>query len=140
MNTHEHLHREHENQGSSDRFFGLTFFAVLLLLSLWPLVKGRDINLFLLATAFAFLVAALAFPRLLAPLNKLWLQFGALLHSMTSPVILGVMFFLVITPIALLVRLTGKDLLHLRLDRQARTYWVPRDPPGPAKRSLDKQF
>jgi hypothetical protein len=140
MSSHESIDRQHEIKESSDRFFGLTFFVFFLVVALWPLLGGRPVRSIALGLALVFLAVSLLHPVLLAPLNRLWLKFGALLHSLTSPVILGVMFFLVITPIGLIMRLFGKDLLRLKHDPEARTYWIRRDPPGPEKQSLDKQF
>jgi hypothetical protein len=141
MSAHEDLSRSDTPvQQSSDRFFGLTFFALFLLLGLWPLLRGGSPHLALLAIAAGFLGVALVAPALLGPLNRLWLKFGALLHAITSPIILGVMFFLVITPIGLLMRLVGKDFLRLRFDPSASSYWLRREPPGPEKTSLTRQF
>lgn len=140
MSSHENLERQHEVKGSSDRFFGLTFFVVFLIIALWPLLWGNPIRLAALGVALAFLALSLVYPALLAPLNRLWLKFGALLHSITSPIILGVMFYLVITPIGLLMRLTGKDLLRLKFDPDSPSYWIRREPPGPDKNSLHRQF
>ena len=88
----------------------------------------------------AFLAAALVWPGVLAPLNRLWTRFGLLLHRLVSPLVLGVMFFLVITPMGLVMRALGKDPLRLQRDRAARTYWIDRQPPGPAPDSLNNQF
>ena len=79
-------------------------------------------------------------PALLAPLNRLWTRFGALLHRVVSPIVLGFMFFVVITPMGLVRRMLVKDPLRLRFDRQAGSYWVPRQPPGPPPQSLTNQF
>ena len=76
----------------------------------------------------------------LALLNQWWTKFGALLHQIVSPIALGILFFLVITPIALLMRILGKDSLRMRLDPEAKTYWIKRDPPGPDADSLKNQF
>lgn len=141
MSAHEDLSRNDAPVAqSSDRFFGLTFFVVFGLIGLWPLLGGHGPSLVFLGIAGVFLAVSLVAPGLLAPLNRLWLKFGALLHTLTSPVILGAMFFLVIMPIGLAMRLFGKDFLHLRLDPTAETYWIPRTPPGPERNSLDKQF
>ena len=83
---------------------------------------------------------SLIVPRWLAPLNRLWLKFGELLHRITSPIILGIMFFGVITPVGWLMRRTGKDLLRMKFDREAPSYWIKREPPGPDKTSLKRQF
>jgi hypothetical protein len=87
-----------------------------------------------------FLAAALLRPALLAPLNRLWTRFGLLLHRIVSPVVLGIMFFAVITPMAWIRRALGNDPLRLRFDREARTYWVDRQPPGPPPETLTNQF
>ena len=140
MSSHENLDRQHEVKGSSDRFFGLTFFVVFLLIALWPLFLGRPLRPAALGISLVFLAVSFVYPVLLAPLNKLWLKFGALLHSITSPIILGVMFYLVITPIGLLMRLAGKDFLRLKPDPDSPSYWIRREPPGPDKNSLNRQF
>ena len=140
MSSHENLERQHEVKGSSDRFFGLTFFAFFLLIALWPLFWGRPLRPTALGISLAFLAVSFMKPAVLGPLNKLWLKFGALLHAITSPIILGVMFYLVITPIGLLIRVTGKDPLRLKFEPSSETYWIPRTPPGPEKNSLHRQF
>ena len=83
---------------------------------------------------------AVFLPRVLRPLNLLWFKFGLLLHHIITPVVLGLMFYTVFTPIGLWMRLAGKRPLHLRFDPAARTYWMPRDPPGPAAESFKNQF
>ena len=93
-----------------------------------------------LVVAAAFGGFALAAPGVLAPLNKLWLKFGLLLHHIINPLVMGLLFFGVITPMALIVRLLGKDLLRLRFDAQAKSYWIPREPPGPAPDTMRHQF
>lgn len=140
MQTHEDLSRAQTVKASSDRFFGLTFFVVLLVIALWPLLSQGAVRPVALGIALAFLAVSLAAPAWLAPLNRLWLKFGELLHRITSPIILGVMFFGVITPVGWLMRLAGKDLLSLKFDRSASSYWVRREPPGPEKSSLKQQF
>lgn len=141
MSTHEDLSRKDENQKqSSDRFFGLTFFVFFLIIALWPLLRHGPVRLTALGLAISFLAVSLIAPALLGPLNRLWLKFGVLLHSITNPLILGVMFYLVFTPFGLVMRLAGKDLLRLKLDPNRSSYWIKREPPGPAKNSLNKQF
>lgn len=141
MSAHEDLSRKDENQKqTSDRFFGLTFFAVFLIIALWPLLSRQPVRWAALGLALAFLVVSLVAPSVLGPLNRLWLKFGELLHRVTSPIILGVMFFLVITPIGFLMRLAGKDLLRMKIDRDCSSYWIRREPPGPEKSSLKRQF
>ena len=93
-----------------------------------------------LVVAAAFFLAALALPRILAPLNRVWLRFGLVLHACISPVIMGLVFYATVTPIGLVRRLLGKDPLRLRLDRDAVTYWIERDPPGPTPDTMPRQF
>lgn len=140
MQTHEDLSRAQTVKKSSDRFFGLTFFVVFLILALAPLLWLGTIKPIALGIALAFLAVSLVVPAWLAPLNRLWLKFGELLHRITSPVILGIMFFGVITPVGWLMRLAGKDLLRMKFDRDAPSYWIRREPPGPDKTSLKRQF
>lgn len=140
MQTHEDLSRAQTVKKSSDRFFGLTFFAVFLILALWPLLAQGPVRPIALGIALAFLAVSLIVPKWLAPLNRLWLKFGELLHRITSPIILGIMFFGVITPVGWLMRRAGKDLLRMKFDREAPSYWIKREPPGPDKTSLKRQF
>jgi hypothetical protein len=140
MQTHEDLSRSQTIKTSSDRFFGLTFFVVCLIIALWPLLWRGSIQPIALGIALAFLAVSLIAPAWLAPLNRLWLKFGELLHRITSPIILGIMFFGVITPVGWLMRLAGKDLLRMKFDRDAPSYWIRREPPGPDKTSLKRQF
>ena len=93
-----------------------------------------------LIVAAAFLAAALFRPALLAPLNRLWSRFGLLLGRVTNPIIMGLVFFLLITPMALILRLRGNDPLRLRLALHAKSYWIERTPPGPTPASMTEQF
>lgn len=127
-------------QIGSERSFGLVFAAVFTIVALWPLKAGGDVRLWALALAGAFLVVALAAPKLLKPLNLVWFKFGLLLHKIMSPVIMGLLFFVTVTPIGLLMRATGKDPMRLKRDPAATSYWITRDPPGPAPDSMKNQF
>lgn len=141
MSAHEDFSRQDENpKQSSDRFFGLTFFVVFLIIGLLPLLSRGSVRPPALGIALAFLAVSLVAPAVLGPLNRLWLKFGALLHRITSPILLGVMFFGVITPIGFLMRRAGKDLLRTKFDPQCTSYWIRREPPGPEKSSLKRQF
>jgi Saxitoxin biosynthesis operon protein SxtJ len=91
-----------------------------------------------LSTAFA--AAAAVRPHLLAPLNRLWLKLGLLLHRVVTPAIMGLLFYLVITPMGLVMRLRGTDFLRLRRDPRAQSYWIVRTPPGPAPETMKNQF
>jgi len=138
---HELTHKySAEIKNSSDRAFGLVFSAVFTLISLYPLIGGGAIRVWSLAAASLFLALALSAPSVLSHANQLWTKFGELLHHIVSPVALGIVFFLAVLPIGLLMRLFGKDPLRLKIDRNASSYWINRDPPGPAAESLNNQF
>lgn len=138
--THEILTREETVKGSSDRSFGLTFAAVALILAGIWFWRERAAWPYALAVAAIFAVLALAAPQVLAPLNRVWLKIGLLLHRVVNPIVMGLLFFGCITPMGVFMRLLGKDLLHLRFDRQATSYWISREPPGPAPDSMRNQF
>ena len=138
--AHESYERQEDVQGGSNRSFGLVFAVFFAIVGLVPLISGRGVRGWALGVAALFLALALIYPALLAPLARLWMKFGLLLHRIVSPIALGIMFFLVITPMGLLMRLFGKDPLRLRFDRSADSYWIPRDPPGPSPESFKDQF
>jgi len=93
-----------------------------------------------LLIAAAFFLAALAAPRVLSPLRRLWLRIGLLIHTCMSPIILGLVFYTTVTPMGIVRRLLGWDPLRLRFDRDAVTYWIERHPPGPAPDTMPRQF
>jgi hypothetical protein len=138
--THESFDRELVSEGSSDRSFGLVFTAFFALVGVWPLVHKRPLRPWALFVSAAFLLVALAFPRVLHPLNLLWTRFGRLLSKVTNPIITGLMFYVIFTPAGLLLRLFGKDLLRLKYDRSAPSYWIRRDPAGLIPESMRNQF
>ena len=137
---HESYERSEDVHGSSDRSFGIVFAVVFCVIGLLPLAFGGGARLWSLGVGVAFLLVAVVAPAVLAPLNRLWLRFGLLLHRIVSPLVLGIMFFVVITPMALVMRALGKDLLRLRFDRAAASYWIDRTPPGPPPESMKDQF
>lgn len=138
--AHEDLTREEHVEGSSDRSFGFVFAVVFVVIALWPLWHGGGLRWWSLCVAGAFVVIAMAVPRILAVPNRLWLKLGLLLGKIVSPIALGVLFYLVFVPIGMLMRLFGKDPLKLRRDAAATTYWVDREPPGPPPMSMTNQF
>jgi predicted membrane metal-binding protein len=138
--THEDFAREEEVKASSERTFGFVFAAVFAIIGLWPLVHGNSVRLWSLGIGAAFLIVALAAPKILAPLNRLWMKFGLLLHAIVNPVVMAFLFFSTVTPIALFMRLRGKDPLRLKLDPAARSYWIERTPPGPSPDTMPRQF
>ncbi len=137
---HESLDRRDAVAGSSDRAFGIVFAVVFVIIGTLPLLWGDAVRTWSLAIGAVFLATAFLLPSLLAPLNRLWTRFGLLLHRIVSPIVLGIMFFAVITPMGLARRALGKDSLRLRYDPAASSYWVDREPPGPPPETLDNQF
>lgn len=140
MSAIEDLKREEAIDIGSDRSFGFVFCAVFMIIGLWPLLKHGPVRIWALVLAAIFLVIALVAPKLLAPLNRVWMKFGLLLAAVISPIFLGILFYLVFLPMGLVMRLVGNDALKLKLDRDARSYWVDRDPPGPPPGSINNQF
>lgn len=138
--THESFDRGHVAQAGSDRSFGLVFTAFFALLGLWPLVHKHPIRPWALYASGAFLALAVVVPRILHPLNIAWTHLGRLLAKITNPIVTGLMFYVIFTPAAFLFKLMGKDLLRLKFDRGATTYWIVRDPSGPAPESMNHQF
>lgn len=136
----ENIRRDDDVGGSSNRAFGLVFAAIFLLIALFPILSEGRVSFPAMLLSAVFALAALAFPELLSPLNILWTRVGLLLHKVTSPIVLGVMFFLIITPIGLIMRNVRKDPLRLKPDHQVRTYWIKRVPPGPRRDSFKDQF
>ena len=120
----------------SNRSFGLVFFVVFLLISIYPFLKDGNIRIWSLIISFIFLVLGLLNSNLLSPLNKLWFKFGLFLGKIISPIIMGIIFFLVVTPIAVIMRLLKKDLLNLKFEEN-NTYWI--DKSGP-KSKMKNQF
>ena len=119
----------------SNRGFGLVFFIVFLIVALWPLKSGEDLRLWSLTLSIIFLILGIFNSKLLTPLNKLWIKFGMFLGLIVSPIIMGIVFFSVVTPIGFFMRITGKDLL--RLKSKKNTYWIDRNN---IKSSMKKQF
>jgi hypothetical protein len=138
--TNEDSFRGQSAEVPSNRAFGLVFAVVFLAISCWPLLFGGVLHTWLLiASALVAVVSVLA-PALLTIPNQLWQRFGRLLHLIVSPIVLALMFFLVVTPTGLLMRLLTKQSLRQRRDAAAATYWIKRDPPGPKPESLPHQF
>ena len=125
---------KHNNQ---NRSFGLLFFIVFLALALWPLTKKNEINLYLISIALIFLVLGLLNSKILSPLNKAWIKLGEILGRIIAPIVMAIVYFLILTPISLLVRLFGKDLIGMKFSSDIKSYWVKRKK---HLGSMDKQF
>ena len=122
---------------SSNRSFGLVFFVVFLLIAVHPLTNSEEIRIWSIIVSFIFLILGLLKSKFLSPLNILWFKFGVFLGKIVSPIIMGVIFFLVVTPIGLLMRLFGKDVLNLKLKKKKRTYWIEK---SGYKSKMNNQF
>ena len=125
------------NKKSSNKSFGLLFFVVFLGLGLWPLTNDNNPNIYLIIISIIFLILGLLNSKLLSPLNSFWIKFGELLGKIIAPMVMAIIYFLILTPISLIVRLFGKDLLGLKFSKQLKTYWIKRKKD---LGSMDKQF
>ena len=112
---------------SSNRSFGLLFFIVFLAISLCPLKSQEDLRLWAFILALIFFVLGILNSKFLTPLNKLWMKFGIFLGSIISPFVMGVVFFMVVTPVGLIMRFLGKDLLRIKKSKFVSTYWISRE-------------
>ena len=120
----------------SNRSFGIVFFVVFLLIALYPLLKDSDLRIWSIVISFIFLALGLSNSNLLTPLNKLWFKFGLFLGKIISPLIMGLIFFAVVTPIGILMRILGKDLLNLKFNKK-KSYWIEKTGP---KSKMKNQF
>ena len=121
---------------SSNRSFGIVFFVVFLLIALYPLINGEELRIWSLIISIIFLILGLLNSKILTPLNKIWFKFGIILGKIVSPLIMGIIFFLVVTPIGLLMRLLGKDVLNLKYNK-SKSYWIEKNGP---KSKMKNQF
>lgn len=124
--THEDFRREVRRSGPSDRSFGFVIAASLLVIGILPLRHGRPIRVWSLALSAALILTALLRPALLRAANRIWMKIGLLLGKVVNPLVTGLLFYLVFTPAALILKWMGKDLLGLRFDPTAETYWTGR--------------
>ena len=121
---------------SSNKSFGIVFSIFFLLISVYPLLNNDPIYYWSLFVSFIFLVLGLMNSKILSPLNVLWFKFGILLGKIVSPVVMGIIFFLVVTPIALIMKALGKDILHLKFSNN-HSYWIEKNGP---KSKMKNQF
>ena len=111
---------------NSNRSFGLLFFIVFLGIGLWPLKNGQEINIYLIMISLFFLTLGLINSKILSPLNMAWIKFGEILGIIIAPIIMALVYFIILTPISLIVRMLGKDLLGLKFFKKQDTYWIER--------------
>ncbi len=122
---------------SSNRSFGLLFFIVFLIIGLWPLKNGENFNYYFIIISLIFLILGIINSSLLTPLNKLWIKFGEILGLVIAPIVMAIVYFIILTPISLIVRIFGKDLLGVNFSKKVNSYWIERKK---KLGSMDKQF
>ena len=111
---------------SSNRSFGLLFFIIFILVGLWPAMKGEAVNIYLILISLFFLIFGLINSKILSPFNKAWIKLGEILGLIIAPIIMALVYFIILTPISLIVRMLGKDLLGLKFLKKQDTYWTKR--------------
>jgi len=121
---------------SSNRSFGIVFFVVFLLIAIFPLANSGDIKIWSLIISSIFLILGLLKSNILTPLNRIWFKFGIFLGKIVSPLVMGIIFFFVVTPIGLIMRILGKDLLNLKYNLN-KSYWIEKSGP---KSKMKNQF
>ena len=122
---------------SSNKSFGLLFFVVFLAFGLWPLKNGENLNIYFIITSVIFLLLGLINSKLLSPLNNIWIKFGEILGMIIAPIVMALVYFIILTPVSLIVRIFGKDLLGLKFLKKQDTYWIERKK---NLNSMKKQF
>ena len=122
---------------SSNRSFGLVFFFVFLVIAFWPMLNSGAPNYYLILFSLIFLFLGLINSKFLTPLNNLWIKFGELLGMIIAPIVMGLVYFIILTPISLLIRILGKDLLNLKYSNKNDTYWIKKKK---NTGTMDKQF
>ena len=122
---------------NSNRSFGIVFFFVFLIISLCPLLNGNPLRVWSIFVAIIFLILGLINSNFLTPLNKLWFKFGKLLGFIVAPIVMGVIFFLVITPTGFFMKMLGKDLLNKKYNNKIKSYWINREK---SKSTMKQQF
>ena len=111
-------------KSSSDKSFGILFFIVFLIIGLWPLFFSEKIRLWSLIVSISFLLIAFIKPSLLSTLNKIWIKIGYLLGKLIAPIVMAIVYFIILTPISLIVRIFGKDLLGVNFSKKVNSYWI----------------
>ena len=120
---------------SSNRNFGVVFFIFFMIISLFPLFKDGNVRVWAVVVAIIFLILGLLNSSVLSPLNKIWFKFGVLLGNIISPIVMGIVFFIVVTPISLLMKALGKDVLNLKKNTN-KSYWIEKT--GPKSKMKDQ--
>ena len=128
--------KNNEIKISSNKSFGIVFAIVFFLIGLWPIIKSNDIRIWSLILSVIFLILGLMNSSILTPLNKIWFRFGIFLGNFIAPVVMGIIFFFVVTPIGLIMRLLGRDLIKLKKNNE-NSYWIEKKD---TESSMKKQF
>ena len=128
--------KNNEIKISSNKSFGIVFAIVFFLIALWPIIKSDDIRIWSLIVSIIFLILGIMNSSILTPLNKIWFRFGIFLGNLIAPVVMGIIFFFVVTPIGLIMRLLGRDLIKLKNNNE-NSYWIEKKD---AESSMRKQF
>jgi hypothetical protein len=137
---HETWMRDEDVVGASDRTFGLTLAVVCVAVGALKLWRGYDSGWLWFAAAMVLLLLALFWAAALAPLNRLWVRFGLVLYKVVNPVVMALLFFATVVPTGLLMRVLGKDPLRLKRNSAVTSYWIVREPPGPAPDTMKHQY
>lgn len=124
----------------ANRTFGLIFAGIFLLIALFPVIKGNSVSLWAAYVSAAFAAPALILPWLLTPLNWLFQKFGLVMHKITNPLLMGLVFFITVVPTGLILKLLGKDPMRRKLDPNEASYWIAREDGKLSKESFDNQF
>ena len=138
--AHERLQEDEELKTPSNRSFGFTIAVALLVIGALPLLRHGSVRWWAWLAAVVFTGLTWLRPQLLTQLNRWWLKLGLVLGHIVSPIAMAILFYLVITPIGLVMRVFGKAAMRVRFDPKASSYWLRRDPPGPPPDSLNNQF
>lgn len=140
MNSHEDFSRAEALEGSSDRTFGFVFAGFFVVVAFWPLLKGGMPRWWSLVPGGISLLLAVFYPAVLHPANVLWARLAVLLNKIVNPIVTALLFYLVFTPMGILMRVSGKDPLRLGFDSNTKSYWIDRRPPGPPPETMAQQF
>ena len=137
---HENLDREEETEWFSNFSLGITFASIFLIIGILLIIVGSFSGWLFLICSILFLIISLKTPIILTPLNLAWTKLGLLLSKIFNPIILGVVFLLIVTPIAIIRKIFGKSALHLKTKSNVESYWINRTPPGPKTGSMTRQY
>ena len=115
-----------KNKKSNNRSFGILFFIVFLILGLYPTLKGNSPNIYFILISIPFIILGIINSKILTPLSNAWIKLGEILGIIIAPIVMAIIYFFILTPISLIVRIFGKDLLSIKFNKQVNTYWINR--------------